>query len=55
MMLLETYMKKNNWELEKAANGLLAMQAFQNRPEGFDVIFMGMSMRMCLTPHRKSR
>lgn len=47
-MLLETYMKKNNWELEKAANGLLAMQAFQNRLEGFDVIFMGMSSRLDL-------
>lgn len=43
MMLLETYMTKNKWELEKASNGLLAMQAFQNRPEGFGVIFMGVS------------
>lgn len=42
MMLLETYMKKNKWELEKASNGLLAMEAFQRRKEGFDVIFMGM-------------
>jgi CheY-like chemotaxis protein len=41
MMLLATYMKKNGWEYEKATNGLIAMQAFQNRPEGFDVIFMG--------------
>ena len=43
MMLLETYMTKDKWEVEKATNGLLAMQAFQNRPEGFGVIFMGMS------------
>jgi hypothetical protein len=42
MMLLETYMKKKNYQLEKAENGLLAMQAFQKRAEGFDVIFMGM-------------
>jgi len=43
MMLLATYMKKNKWEFEMAVNGLLALQAFQNRPEGYDVIFMGMS------------
>jgi len=34
-------MKKNGWEYEKAENGLLALQAFQNSSEGFDVIFMG--------------
>lgn len=44
MMLLATYMKKNKWEFEKATNGLLALQAFQKRPEGFDVIFMDVSM-----------
>jgi len=43
MMLLATYMKKNKWDFEKAENGLIALQAFQRRPEGFDVIFMGMS------------
>jgi hypothetical protein len=41
MMLLATYMKKNNWSFEKGENGLVALQAFQNRLEGFDVIFMG--------------
>jgi hypothetical protein len=41
MMLLATYMKKNDWEFEKATNGLIALQAFQSSPEGFDVIFMG--------------
>jgi hypothetical protein len=41
MMLLATYMKKNKWDFEKAENGLLALQAFQRRPKGFDVIFMG--------------
>jgi phage terminase large subunit-like protein len=41
MMLLATYMKKNDWEFEKATNGLIALQAFQHSPEGFDVIFMG--------------
>jgi hypothetical protein len=41
MMLLATYMKKNGWEFEKATNGLIAMQAFRNNPQGFDVIFMG--------------
>jgi hypothetical protein len=41
MMLLATYMKKNKWDFEKGENGLLALEAFQNRPGGFDVIFMG--------------
>jgi hypothetical protein len=41
MMLLATYMKKNDWEFEKATNGLIALQAFQNSAKGFDVIFMG--------------
>jgi hypothetical protein len=51
MMLLATYMKKNKWEFEKATNGLLALQAFQKRPEGFDVIFMGMNLfHLCPTP-----
>jgi DNA-binding response OmpR family regulator len=56
MMLLATYMKKNKWEFEKATNGLLALQAFQKSPEGFDVIFMGMLPTLlgystCLSPH----
>jgi hypothetical protein len=46
MMLLETYMKKNKWEFEKASNGLLALQAFCESPGGFDVIFMGMVVRI---------
>lgn len=41
MMLLATYMKRNGWDYEEATNGLIALQAFQNRPQGFDVIFMG--------------
>jgi len=44
MMLLATYMKKNGWDYDKAENGLIAFQAFQKRPEGFDVIFMDVSM-----------
>jgi len=44
MMLLATYMKKNKWDYETATNGLIALQAFQNRPQGFDVIFMDVSM-----------
>lgn len=52
MMLLSTYMKKNNWEFEMATNGLIALQAFQSRAEGFDVIFMGMSYpsNHCVVP-----
>lgn len=41
MMLLATYMKKKKWDYETAANGLIALQAFQKRPQGFDIIFMG--------------
>ncbi|RDL37745.1 Uncharacterized protein BP5553_05178 [Venustampulla echinocandica] len=44
MMLLAAYMKKNGWDYEKAANGLQALQAFERRPEGFDVVFMDVSM-----------
>lgn len=43
MMLLATYMKKKKWDYETAENGLIALQAFQNRPQGFDIIFMGKS------------
>jgi hypothetical protein len=46
MMLLATYMKKNQWEHEKATNGLLALQAFRASPQGFDVIFMGMCIEI---------
>lgn len=41
MMLLATYMKKNDWDFDMGENGLLAVEAFMARPEGFDVIFMG--------------
>lgn len=41
MMLLATYMKRNGWDYEEATNGLIALQAFEKRPQGFDVIFMG--------------
>jgi hypothetical protein len=44
MMLLSTYMKKNNWDFETGVNGLLALQTFENRPQGFDIIFMGESL-----------
>ncbi|KAH7369618.1 hypothetical protein BKA65DRAFT_2440 [Rhexocercosporidium sp. MPI-PUGE-AT-0058] len=44
MMLLATYMKKNKWEFEKASNGLIALETFRERPGGFDVIFMDVSM-----------
>lgn len=44
MMLLATYMKKNKWDYETANNGLVALQAFQKRPQGFDIILMDVSM-----------
>jgi hypothetical protein len=39
--LLETFTKKNNYEYDTAENGLLALQAFQNARDRFDIIFMG--------------
>jgi len=55
MMLLSTYMRKNGWDFEKGENGLLALQAFENRPQGFDVIFMGKNSLLLTSPflHRK--
>lgn len=51
MMLLATYMKKNKWDYETAENGLVALQAFQSRPQGFDIIFMGeLQLCPCLGP-----
>lgn len=47
-MLLATYMKKNGWAFDKAENGLVALQAFKSRPQGFDVIFMGTSFHIQL-------
>lgn len=41
MMLLATYMRRNNWDFDTGENGLLALEAFIARREGFDVIFMG--------------
>jgi len=54
MMLLAAYMKKNKWDYETAANGLVALQAFENRPQGFDVIFMDVSMPI-MTGYESSR
>lgn len=39
--LLETFAKKNNYKYDSAVNGLLALQAFQNTPNLYDIIFMG--------------
>ena len=41
MKLLATFFRKSGYSFEQAANGLEALQAVQQRPEGFDVIFMG--------------
>ena len=43
MKLLATFFRKSGYSFEQAANGLEALQAVQQRPEGFDVIFMGVS------------
>lgn len=39
--LLETFAKKNNYKYDSAVNGSLALQAFQNTPNLYDIIFMG--------------
>jgi DNA-binding response OmpR family regulator len=39
--LLETFTKKNNYEYDTAENGLLALQAFQNTQNYYDIVFMG--------------
>ena len=39
--LLETFTKKNNYEYDTAENGLLALQAFQNTQNRYDIVFMG--------------
>ena len=39
--LLETFTKKNNYEYDTAENGLLALQAFQNARNLYDIVFMG--------------
>ena len=45
LRLLETYMRKRKYELiDSALNGQLAVEAVKNHPEGYDVIFMDISM-----------
>lgn len=44
LKLLETFTKKNNYEYDTAENGLLALQAFQNTRNLYDIIFMDISM-----------
>ena len=45
LSLLSTYMQKRKYELvHQAENGLEAVQKVQERPEGYDIIFMDISM-----------
>jgi len=39
-LILATFLKKRGCPFSKAENGLLAVQAVQARPEGFDIILM---------------
>ena len=39
-LILATFLKKRGYPFAKAENGLLAVQAVQARPEGFDIILM---------------
>lgn len=42
LRLLETYMRKRKYKfVESAQNGLLAVQAAERNPDGYDIIFMG--------------
>lgn len=43
LMLLATFLKKKGYPFEKATNGLEAFQAVEKRPEGFDIILMGLN------------
>lgn len=50
LRLLETFMRKRNWNYSCAENGLLAVQAFEDAQQeqeqgtGYDIIFMDISM-----------
>lgn len=45
LTLLRTYMRKRKYEVvDEAENGLEAVTKFQNREEGYDIIFMDISM-----------
>ena len=51
-LILATFLKKRGCPFVKAENGLLAVQAVQARPEGFDVILMDIqsnSTPLCLS------
>jgi hypothetical protein len=41
VQLLEAFTKKNGYKYGTAENGLLALQAFQNAPNLYDIVFMG--------------
>ena len=45
LRLLRTYMRRRNYPIvDEAENGLEAVDAMQNREEGYDIIFMDISM-----------
>ena len=50
-LILATFLKKRGYPFAKAENGLLAVQAVQARPEGFDIILM--DIQSTLTPLSK--
>ena len=39
--LLSTFAGKSNYKYDTAENGLLALQAFQNAQQPYDIVFMG--------------
>jgi hypothetical protein len=46
-LILATFLKKRGYPFSKAENGLLAVQAVQARPDGFDVILMDIQSTLC--------
>jgi CheY-like chemotaxis protein len=47
-LILATYLRKRSYPFTQAENGLLAVQAVQARPEGFDVILMDIQSMFAL-------
>ncbi len=39
--LLSTLARKSNYKYDTAENGLLALQAFRNAQQPYDIVFMG--------------
>jgi hypothetical protein len=45
VQLLEAFVKKHNFQYDTAINGLLALRAFQNSQQHYDIVLMGKKNR----------